>query len=798
VAVGAVDEKKKKKKSKRPRKDVAEFAATAAAPAVVAEAPIPPAAPIAVEPVLGSEAPSKKSADKKNASRKNSSDGKAAPIVDAGSIASAIKTSQLKEEDIQSLLDLLVKRQASVSEWRPANGGMDAAAILKKQLEDKDQEVKEIQNLNKSLKVKLDTMRTNHVQEKNRLALMESQVQERCERQAQELRNLRLQVQQEQENHMSERAALQQKVAALEATTQNAAEQASHYKAVQENHSQVQANYHKLTQEVQLLHGELSKSQAKTAMAESATAKAVEVVRQETEVVMNDAEARHRAQMRELEAQLHDAALAAAAKEEVIGDLTSKLTLAEEDRVLLQKKLNEALSCMPPTSERPAGDGQENPPAPAVETLVAKEAETVEAAPAETAESPAADEDDEVDAFDFFEAVPLGSAAREAEKAEEAAAAAAAAPTNRDSISEVSQVVAELEGIVKSKDVEISSLQNELTVLKLEVVAMREELAQMTDFAQTATPPTEAPEVEVLTDVEESKSSESLLNADSPIPSDKKSNSDSDEDYILIEKEEGVAAEAAATAAAEVELTTTTAAAPPAEIPSLIPSTQMTELQNEISSLHDAITEKDATITSLKVELKDAMSELLTARENLTTKDGEIQSLRESKLDMENRLSSLDHQLEEQRTAAADAPAPQVVEVIKEVETIVEVPVAVPDSSRVELETEISHYKGLLKETESMLERLQAGVEEEEEKWRRIVDDKEEELQKTRSALSQAQVERQADVVRLNTRLEALQAEKVPVIDSETSSPPPELVEYAQTDGQVVEQDADADLGTSV
>ena len=36
-----------------------------------------------------------------------------------------------------------------------------------------------------------------------------------------------------------------------------------------------------------------------------------------------------------------------------------------------------------------------------------------------------------------------------------------------------------------------------------------------------------------------------------------------------------MAAEAAATAAAEVELTTTTAAAPPAEIPSLIPSTQM-------------------------------------------------------------------------------------------------------------------------------------------------------------------------------------------------------------------------------
>ena len=75
---------------------------------------------------------------------------------------------------------------------------------------------------------------------------------ERSERQAQELRSLRLQVQQEQETHMSERAALQQKVAALEATTQNAADQASHMKAVQENGAQLQATAQKLQQEVQV------------------------------------------------------------------------------------------------------------------------------------------------------------------------------------------------------------------------------------------------------------------------------------------------------------------------------------------------------------------------------------------------------------------------------------------------------------------------------------------------------------------------------------------------------------------
>ena len=42
------------------------------------------------------------------------------------------------------MLGLVVQSQAACS-LRMANGGMDAAAILKKQLEDKDQEVKEIQ-----------------------------------------------------------------------------------------------------------------------------------------------------------------------------------------------------------------------------------------------------------------------------------------------------------------------------------------------------------------------------------------------------------------------------------------------------------------------------------------------------------------------------------------------------------------------------------------------------------------------------------------------------------------------------
>ena len=62
---------------------------------------------------------------------------------DPSAIAAAIKSSTLQEEDIQNLLDILVQRQATVSEWRPANGGLDAAAIFKKQLEEKDQRVTE-------------------------------------------------------------------------------------------------------------------------------------------------------------------------------------------------------------------------------------------------------------------------------------------------------------------------------------------------------------------------------------------------------------------------------------------------------------------------------------------------------------------------------------------------------------------------------------------------------------------------------------------------------------------------------
>ena len=75
-------------------------------------------------------------------------------------------------------------------------------------------------------------------------------MQDRSERQAQELRSLRHQVQQEQEAHMSERAALHQKLAALEASTQNAAEQAS--QRMQENGAQLQATAQKLQQEVQV------------------------------------------------------------------------------------------------------------------------------------------------------------------------------------------------------------------------------------------------------------------------------------------------------------------------------------------------------------------------------------------------------------------------------------------------------------------------------------------------------------------------------------------------------------------
>merc|ERR1719334_431177 len=353
----------------RPRKDVAEFAASAAAAAVVSVVD-EPAAPLAsaptlettasdvvVESVVASEAPKveaaapKKAAENKTSSRKNSGESRAAPLIDAASIAAGIKASNLTESEIQSLLDLLVQRQASVSEWRPANGGMDAAAILQRQLEDKEKQVQEIKTLNKSLTDKLDIMRKSHAQEKNRLVLMESQVQERSERQAQELRSLRLQVQQEQETHMSERAALQQKVAALEATTQNAAEQASHFKAVQENGAQFQQTAQKLQKEVQ---GELSNTIAKCKMAEASTAQAVEGVRREAEMSFQDAEANHQSQIRDAQAQLEDLAAKLAARDSTILELTSKMTETEESRALLEKKLNEALSCMPPTSERPA------------------------------------------------------------------------------------------------------------------------------------------------------------------------------------------------------------------------------------------------------------------------------------------------------------------------------------------------------------------------------------------------------------------------------------------------------------
>ncbi len=60
----------------------------------------------------------------------------------------------------------------------------------------------------------------------------------------------------------------------------------------------------------------------------------------------------------------------------------------------------------------------------------------------------------------------------------------------------------------------------------------------------------------------------------------------------------------------------------------------------------------------------------------------------------------------------------------------------------------MSVFRRLCLQPHLLLNFCQAGVEEEEEKWRQIVEEKDGEIQRTRSALSQAQVERQADLVR--------------------------------------------------
>lgn len=880
-----LDVQKKKKKRPRPRKDGAEFVQGAvmeekpAAPTVtqapppvepevvvasVIEAPVkaepaaperkktPPAKPVepksapivetivpqAPAPVASQPQPAQ---GKKNGKKgqQQSEAPKAAPV-DAKSIASAIKLTNLKEEEIQSLLDILVQQQASVSQWRPASGGMDTASLLKKQLEEKDNEVKETMALNKNLKGKLEAMRLEHTREKSRLVLMESQVQERFDRQAQELRSLRLQVQQEHENHMSEKAAMQQKVAALETTSQQAADQAAHLKATQETCQQLQQTRQKMQQEVQMLQGELSKSVQKVQMSEANTAKAVEVCRRELEV-------RHRDECAMLGNKLEELNRALVQKDGALQELNMKLAETEEARVIAEAKLNEALSCMPPTSERPACDGEENPPAPAVKEIVhpvaapaltpsttapedeedafdffspvplgsaAREdekaaeaevycatsifseyevklkekdseianlaAEVAELKAASAAAIAATEEEEEFDAFDLYEAVPIGSAAREAEKAAEEVAQ----PPSRLE-SDASQVVADLEEIVKSKDAEISSLQNELSVLKLEVVSMREDLLQMTNM-QASVPPSEAPEVEILSPKTDSVS---------PVPSEKKSNSDSDEDYILIEKEEGLAAEEAATAP---DTTAITHEAPQPQIPTTTPEVE--ELTLQVSSLNTIISQKDSELNALKVELKDVMVELVDVKESLEQKSCELE-LRKSELTVKKQ------ELDDKKAELYSAKQEHLLQKdhISSLQSTLDAQslnqeASVEDCSKEELEKEIGHYKQLLKETESMLERLQAGVEDEEEKWKQLVAVKDQELVALKLTLSKTEMDRETDIDRLNARLSELEANqnssqidqinKAIRVDSECSSPPPELIEYEATDQGLTEHGA--------
>merc|ERR1711915_42208 len=95
-------------------------------------------------------------------------------------------------------------------------------------------------------------------------------------------------------------------------------------------------------------------------------------------------------------------------------------------------------------------------------------------------------------------------------------------------------------------------------------------------------------------------------------------------------------------------------------------------------------------------ELELRQSELTVKKQELDDKKAELYSAKQEHLLQKDRISSLQSTLDAQSLNQE---------------------VSVEDCSKEELEKEIGHYKQLLKETESMLERLQAGVEEEEEKW---------------------------------------------------------------------------------
>ncbi|CAG5127379.1 unnamed protein product, partial [Candidula unifasciata] len=184
-------------------------------------------------------------------------------------LISTVKSANLTESEVQSLIDILLNKQgltpagtAASESWNKKSQKGDPVATLKKQLEEKEKALQEEQAITVAANTRAKELRNELLVEKNKYVAIEKKLKESVDKHQSELQALQQRMQHAHEQHLQETSSLQTRIKTLEQGSDKAALQklADEKKSLQDNFNLTVNDNVRLNEKLKATENELSKA----------------------------------------------------------------------------------------------------------------------------------------------------------------------------------------------------------------------------------------------------------------------------------------------------------------------------------------------------------------------------------------------------------------------------------------------------------------------------------------------------------------------------------------------------------
>ncbi|XP_011661035.2 ribosome-binding protein 1 isoform X2 [Strongylocentrotus purpuratus] len=214
-------------------------------------------------PVVHAAAPPQASPAKtKTKTRTAAGDGEP-PALRGKPLISAVKSAPLKDAEIQQLIEILLNRQggsASADDWVKANQRSDPVSALKKQLQEKEQALHNEMLLAQAASQKVKELRHELNHQKEHSGSVEAQYKMKLESQAREVEAFHARMQQSHESHTHDTQALQARIKQLQSMLDESKVDVVNQLREENNRLKTEAG-HASSQKEQLMGQELARLQ---------------------------------------------------------------------------------------------------------------------------------------------------------------------------------------------------------------------------------------------------------------------------------------------------------------------------------------------------------------------------------------------------------------------------------------------------------------------------------------------------------------------------------------------------------